>query len=79
MTRYILLQYRDDLIEIQQAELIAQNQGASAGNKLGRLTAAQRRLDSTRAMISDEEKEQVASDLLGILQKIPIQVIGESD
>lgn len=65
-------------MEIQQAELVLQNQGSSAGTRSGRLTAAQRRLDSTRAMLSDEEKEQVASDLLGILQKIPIQVIGQS-
>ena len=75
MTRYIILQYRDDLLTLQQDELTAQ---ARTGAAIGRFSASQRRLETTRALFSDEEKEQVCGDLLAILQKIPIQVIGES-
>jgi len=73
MTRYIILQYRDDLLTLQQDELAAQ---ARSGASVGRFSASQRRLETTRALFSDEEKDQVCGDLLAILQKIPIQVIG---
>lgn len=37
------------------------------------------RREWSRALIDEEEKAQVATDLLMVLQKIPIQVIGEFD
>ena len=74
MTRYLLLQYRDDLLLLQQNELAAQSEG---GQGQGNGASAPRRFDKSRAMFSDAEKEQVAGDLLVILQKIPIVVIGK--
>jgi hypothetical protein len=75
MTRYVLLQYRDDLLALQQEELAHQTH--MEGN-IARSSSVSRRLGDMRGMSSDGEKEQVASDLLVILQKIPIQVMGES-
>lgn len=76
MVRYILLQYRDDLLSLQQEELAAQSRGGPAGSEG---YAGQRRMGKSRAMFSETEKAQVAADLLVILQKIPISVIGRSD
>jgi hypothetical protein len=75
MARYLLLQYRDDLLSLQQDELAAQSQGGPIPNGGG---LGNRRADKSRAMFSDAEKEQVAGDLLVILQTIPMAVIGES-
>ena len=75
MVRYLVLQYRDELLHIQQEEIKAQN-----GNTWFRPNheRSSSRYDP-RKLFSDEEKDEVASDLLIILQKIPIQVIGPLD
>lgn len=75
MTRYMLLQYRDDLILLQQEQLSAQIRG-EPGPSSG--LPGQKRQAPLGGVFSDEEKAQVAADLLVILQKIPITVIGTS-
>lgn len=73
------LQYRDELLHLRSVELSRTGAGRDTGpGPLQRRSSGIRR-DWNRAMVSEEEKDQVAMDLLAILQKIPIQVIGESD
>lgn len=74
MVRYITLQYRDDLLLLRKMELAKTNdprESPPASKKGSQL------LDWSQAMFSEQQKDQVAMDLLSILQKIPIQVIGE--
>lgn len=67
MARCLALQYKEELHKLQEQEELASM--ASGGlQRNGRIE---------RSDTWMEEKDQVASDLLGILQKIPIQVIGE--
>ena len=80
MIRYMVLQYRDELMSIQQEEVAAQTR--LSGNDDQWTSPSRRRApsarwrSSVRCLFSEEEKDQVASDLLIILQSIPIQVIG---
>ena len=81
MIRYVVLQYRDDLLTLQE-EVAAQARQRSMSESRStprRQSSSQRRVELSRALFSDEEKDQVASDLLAVLQMIPIQVIGEFD
>lgn len=78
MVRYITLQYRDDLLALRQTELVAANNTREPSLGPRRQSNNSARRDWSRAMFSEQQKYQVATDLLGILQKIPIQVIGES-
>ena len=83
MVRYIVLQYRDELLAAQQAEIAAQARVGPAREtwnreKPIRRHSSSRRMIMEKAVFSEEEKDQVASDLLIILQKIPMQVIGQS-
>jgi hypothetical protein len=71
----MVLQYRDELISLLQAE-IAQGSREAASTSARRHSSGRRAERSTLAF-SEEEKDQVMTDLLVILQKIPIQVIGE--
>jgi hypothetical protein len=93
MVRYMVLLYRDDLRALQEAatnppsperqldglsSLRAINPSSSPhGIWTPQRQSMGRGGGWGRAIFSDEEKDQVASDLLVILQKIPIQVIGE--
>jgi hypothetical protein len=85
----MVLLYRDDLHALQRdtinadssldgiASLRALNPSTpSSGIRTPRRQSINRGGGWGRAVFSDEEKDQVASDLLVILQKIPIQVIG---
>ena len=77
MIRYMALQYRDELMAIQQEEVAAQTRLSANDEQWA--SPSHRRTPSTRWRSSaraDAEKDQVASDLLTILQSIPIQVIG---
>ena len=82
MVRYMVVLYRDDLYELQRLELARTSGSATASSPSGGASGGlMRRKSSTRrdwgqTIAAGEEKEQVASDLLAILQKIPIQVIG---
>jgi hypothetical protein len=85
----MVILYREDLYELQKLELArssgsipmsgpssshAHVQPPVIGNLIRRKSSTRRDWEQTLA--ASEEKEQVASDLLAILQKIPIQVIG---
>lgn len=77
----MVILYREDLYELQRLELARQSGSASADShgpigKLRRKSSTRR--DWSHNVAAGEEKEQVATDLLAILQKIPIQVIGTS-
>jgi len=72
MVRYMVLLYRDELLTIQQEHLAAQPRNGP----LRRQSVTRR--NEWRSLFSEEEKDEVASGLLIILQKIPIQVIGLS-
>ncbi len=78
MIRYMVLQYRDELLTIQREELTAEARNGETWTRPVHRQSASRRQE-WRNLFSDEEKDEVASDLLIILQKIPIQVIGMSD
>lgn len=86
MVRYMVILYREDLYELQRLELgrtsASASHAASGSSGSPLVGALSRRKSTTRrewdqATAASEEKEQVATDLLAILQKIPIQVIGE--
>lgn len=68
----MLIQYREELYALQQEEMSK----ATSPTRDPR----DRRYSNTRKLgkeaFAEEEKEQVMIDLLIILQKIPIQVIG---
>jgi len=71
MARQMLLQYRDELLGLQANELaLESNTGDS-----GMISSGRRMAEWTKALIPDD-KDQIASDLLTVLQKIPISVIG---
>jgi len=73
MARQMLLQYRDELLGLQANELaLESNTGDS-----GMISSGRRMAEWTKALIPDD-KDQIASDLLTVLQKIPISVIGAS-
>lgn len=75
MVRYIVLQYREELGLLQDKELSLQT-GISDNEPPG--VPSHRRLSATRRPgFTDEEKDQVASDLLMVLSKIRMEVIGE--
>lgn len=79
MVRYMTLQYRDELQHLRQTELnkaSLQREIPGPGGGVRRQSNGATRREWTKALMSEEEKDQVAMDLLGILQKIPIQVIG---
>lgn len=65
LVRFIIIQYREELLEIQQDE-------AHHGLDLAQREAMKR---SIREQTQDE-KDEVVVDMLSILQKIPIQVLG---
>lgn len=69
MARQMILQYRDELLALQANELALQSGSMSEGS------GGRRMAEWTKALIPDD-KDQIASDLLMILQKIPVQVIG---
>ena len=70
MARQMILQYRDELLALQANELALQSSSSDyAGGR--------RMAEWTKALIPDD-KDQIASDLLCILQKIPVSVIGQS-
>ena len=69
MARQMILQYRDELLALQANELALQSSASDNGG-------GRRMAEWTKALIPDD-KDQIASDLLVILQKIPVQVIGE--
>lgn len=70
MARQMILQYRDELLALQANELALQSSSSENGG-------GRRMAEWTKALIPDD-KDQIASDLLNILQKIPVSVIGES-
>ena len=72
MARQMLLQYRDELLALQANELALESSGDS-----GMMSSGRRMAEWTKALIPDD-KDQIASDLLTVLQKIPISVIGTS-
>jgi hypothetical protein len=75
MARQMLLQYRDELLALQAKELALES---SASGDSGMMSSGSRRMaEWTKALIPDD-KDQIASDLLIVLQKIPISVIGMS-
>jgi hypothetical protein len=75
MARQMLLQYRDELLALQANELALES---SSSNDTGLISSGSRRMaEWTKALIPDD-KDQIASDLLMVLQKIPISVIGKS-
>jgi hypothetical protein len=78
MVRYITLQYRDDLLHLRKLELEKSNNPSDRSTTSKRQSGSSARIEWRQAMFSEQQKDQVAMDLLGILQKIPIQVIGTS-
>ena len=72
MARQMLLQYRDELLALQANELALESSGDS-----GMMSSGRRMAEWTKTLIPDD-KDQIASDLLTVLQKIPISVIGTS-
>jgi hypothetical protein len=75
MVRYMVLQYRDELLALLQGE-ITQPPRDSHPHPTRRYSF-NRRPERSGLAFSEEEKDRVMTDLLVILQKIPIQVIGE--
>lgn len=65
MARYLTLQYRAELWLLQQAE------GRRRNSRTSEIATKDPRF-------TDEVKDEIACDLLAILRKIPIQVIGMS-
>lgn len=74
MARQMLLQYRDELLALQANELALES--SNSGDS-GMMSSGRRMAEWTKALIPDD-KDQIASDLLTVLQKIPISVIGTS-
>jgi len=73
MVRYIVLQYREELGLLQDKELQHQT-GLDDNEPPG--APSRRRLSAVRRPgFTEEEKEQIASDLLMILSKIRMEVI----
>ena len=70
MARQMILQYRDELLALQANELALHSSSSENGG-------GRRMAEWTKALIPDD-KDQIASDLLCILQKIPVSVIGWS-
>lgn len=66
----MLVQYRDELLGLQANDLDLGSSGDS-----GMISSGRRMAEWTRALMPDD-KDQIASDLLTVLQKIPITVIG---
>ena len=77
MVRYMVLQYRDELVTIQRKELANQSRNGEIWSRPPHRQSSKRGHE-WRSLFSDEEKDEVASDLLMILSKIPIQVIGNT-
>ncbi|ORY28647.1 fungal-specific transcription factor domain-domain-containing protein [Naematelia encephala] len=77
MVRYMALQYRDELLLLQSEELAKQTrvEDTPGLNRPPRRQSPTRRAEWNRHLFSEEEKDQVSSDLLAVLQRIPIQVI----
>lgn len=75
MARQMLLQYRDELLALQANELALES---STSGDSGMMSSGRRMAEWTKALIPDD-KDQIASDLLTVLQKIPISVIGTSE
>jgi hypothetical protein len=73
MARQMLLQYRDELLSLQANELALESSSLSDPNMMS--SGSRRMAEWTKALIPDD-KDQIASDLLAVLQKIPITVIG---
>lgn len=71
------LQYREDLITLMASEIDAEAAGGGPGSSLKRRYSNQHRRPD-RVHENEEEKDRVMADLLSILQRIPIQIIGES-
>lgn len=70
MVRYIVLQYREELGVLLDLEIGAGNGEDPHGSNSSRRTSA-----SHRPIFTDDDKDQIASDLLMILSKIPLEVI----
>lgn len=75
MARQMLLQYRDELLALQANELALESSSLSDPSMMS--SGSRRMAEWTKALIPDD-KDQIASDLLTVLQKIPISVIGKS-
>jgi hypothetical protein len=76
----MILQYRDELVMLQREEMASKpHAGLGSREKPRRQSSSVRKGEFDRALFTEEEKDSVASDLLSILQAIPIQVIGEYD
>jgi hypothetical protein len=73
MARQMLLQYRDELLSLQANELALESSSLSDPSMMS--SGSRRMAEWTKALIPDD-KDQIASDLLAVLQKIPITVIG---
>jgi hypothetical protein len=73
MARQMLLQYRDELLNLQANELALESSSLSDPSMMS--SGSRRMAEWTKALIPDD-KDQIASDLLAVLQKIPITVIG---
>jgi len=71
----MVLQYRDELHTLQREELVTP---ITRDNEDWRSRSSASRRPEWRSLFTNEEKDEVVSDLLIILQKIPIQVIGRS-
>lgn len=69
MARQMILQYRDELLALQANELALLSSASDSGG-------GRRMAEWTKSLIPDD-KDQIASDLLNILQKIPVSVIGQ--
>lgn len=73
MVRYIVLQYREELGVLQDKEL--QQQSRLDDNEPPGAPSRRRSSQARRPGFTEEEKDQVASDLLMILSKIRMEVI----
>jgi hypothetical protein len=77
MVRYITLQYRDDLLLLRQTELDQAAAARPPSTTVRRQSNSNSRSHWSRSAFSEQQKDEVATDLLSILQRIPIQVIGK--
>jgi hypothetical protein len=82
MVRYIVIQYKDELLSLQADELASDARTDNNVPRLARQRSLQlgaKRSGGDKMLYTEQEKDEVASDLLAVLQKIPIEVIGESE